>query len=58
MTNFENRVKMSGVGLKINGRFTVSIVIVASAIIAGISNLLTNPTSVELMGKLMSELTD
>lgn len=58
MTNFENPVKMSGVRVEINGRFIVFIVIAASAILAGISNLPTNPTSVELMGKLMSELID
>ena len=58
MTNFENPVKMRGVRVEINGRFIVSIVIAASAILAGISNLPTNPTSVELMGKHMSEMID
>ena len=51
-------MKISGVRVEINGRSIVFIVIAASAILAGISNLPTNPTSVELMGKLMSELID
>ena len=49
---------MTRVAVKINERSIVSIVIAASAILVGISNLPTNPTSVVLMAKLMKESID
>ena len=58
LTAFESLVKTSRVGVRINEPSTVSIVIAASAILAGISNLPTNPTSGAQMAKLMRESTD